>query len=179
MPGRHMAMNALAALGALLALGMSPEKGKARIASFPPVAGRGARHNTVFENKNITIIDESYNANPASMQETLFAFSEEQHDKPSRVLILGDMLELGDGSAEYHRALKEYVRKVDPDRVLLCGNEMRNLWNVISEEYSGHWYADENALIKDIPHWIKDNDVLFVKGSHGTGLHKLTARFTS
>ena len=175
--GRHTAMNALAALGALLALGMPPEQNIPRLASFAPLAGRGARHKTIFENKNITIIDESYNANPASMQATLVAFAKEQHDKPSRVLILGDMLELDEDSAAYHRALKEYVQQIDPDRILLCGNEMLQLWNVISGDYPGRWYADEVELTKNIAQWVTENDVIFVKGSHGTGLHRLVHFF--
>jgi UDP-N-acetylmuramoyl-tripeptide--D-alanyl-D-alanine ligase len=177
MPGRHTAMNALAALGVLLALGIPLEKGTQRLSSFIPIAGRGARHTTIFDNKKITVIDESYNANPASMRETLHALAEEQHNKTSRVLILGDMLELGEGSAEYHRELAGIVRKVDPHRILLCGNEMRNLWDMLSDEYSGHWYADADDLMKDITAWIVENDIVFIKSSHGTGLHTLADHF--
>jgi len=171
--GRHVAHNALAALGVLLALGMPPEQNIAHIASFTPLAGRGARHDVIFHNKHITVIDESYNANPASMQATLLAFAEEQHKQSSRVLILGDMLELSERSAAYHRELEEAVRKVDPDRVILCGNEMLHLRQIISPEYAGQWYAEAADLIANISQWIQDGDRVFIKGSHGTGLHKL------
>ncbi|MCL1916117.1 MAG: Mur ligase family protein [Desulfovibrionaceae bacterium] len=175
--GHYTAMNALAALGVLLAFGLPHEKSCADIASLPPIAGRGMRHKIIFENKEITIIDESYNANPASVRATLLAFSEERHRKSSRVLILGDMLELGEGSVAYHRELEEHVRKADPDRVLLCGEEMLNLWETISDDYSGRWYADAVGLIRDISNWIADNDVILIKGSHGAGLHKLAGYF--
>ncbi|MCL1889545.1 MAG: UDP-N-acetylmuramoyl-tripeptide--D-alanyl-D-alanine ligase [Desulfovibrionaceae bacterium] len=177
--GHYAAMNALAALGVLSAFGLPPEKSCEDIASLAPIAGRGMRHKITFENKNITIIDESYNANPASVRATLLAFSEAGHRKASRVLVLGDMLELDEGSAAYHRELEEHVRKADPDRVLLCGEEMLNLWKVISDEYSGRWYADASGLIRDISNWIADADVIFIKGSHDTGLHKLASHLLS
>ena len=120
--GRHMALTLCGAIACLMALGLDYTKYKERISSFTMLEGRGSVIHKSYNNKNITIIDESYNANPESMQaalETIF------NDKtPSDVLILGDMLELGPTSDKYHKDLAKTIVKIEPSRLILCGSEM-------------------------------------------------------
>ncbi len=176
LPGEHIAMDCLAVLGAAAAFGLSLEKALMRLPAFTPVEGRGARREVLWEGKRLKIIDESYNANPASMRAALAAFSEESCPDTSRVLMLGDMLELGEDAPRYHYELEQVVRLARPDRILLVGPEMRHLWEKLENAFSGGaWYPDVNALLQDCPRWLKDQDTVLIKSSNGTGLTKLVA----
>ena len=176
--GRHLALNVCGAIACLMALGLDFTKYKERISSFSMLEGRGKVIRKTYNNKNITIIDESYNANPESMHAALETMLNEK--TPSDVLILGDMLELGPSSHKYHKELAEAILKIEPSRLLLCGSEIKALYEILFDNPSVHypikWFIDISELIKEIDEWIQDNDRILIKSSHDTGLYKLVKK---
>ncbi|WPH17327.1 UDP-N-acetylmuramoyl-tripeptide--D-alanyl-D-alanine ligase [Variovorax paradoxus] len=170
--GRHMAMNATAVLAAVAALGLPVHAAAQRLGSFEPLRGRGQRSDVVHAGKRIQVWDESYNANPASMRAALHVMRDAGNAVPnaSRLLVLGDMLELGEDAQTMHLELESEIRSLHPDRVLLCGPQMRALWERLSADVPGAWYADIKALLPAVGTWLRDGDVVLVKSSNGTGL---------
>lgn len=179
-PGRHMAMNALAVLAAIAATDHPIEAAAARLGSFEALPGRGRRSQLLYGGKSVEVWDEAFNANPASMRAALEVM---QDDKDvlaeSRVLVLGDMLELGAGAQEMHLALEADIRAIAPDRILFCGPLMQPLAKRVLPDFKGCAFPDVQALIQDISYWLKDDDVVLVKSSHGTGLGKLVAHLAA
>jgi UDP-N-acetylmuramyl pentapeptide synthase len=174
-PGRHMAMNALATLAVVAALGHSVAAAAARLESFKPLEGRGRRNNSVYNGKTIEVWDEAYNANPTSMRAALRMMCDEGNDIPhkSRVLVLGDMLELGPNEQELHLSLESDIRAVEPDRILFCGPLMHILAQRLLPDFKGCAYPDVQSLIPNLNNWLKEGDVVLVKSSHRTDLGKV------
>lgn len=179
-PGRHMAMNATAVLAAVAALGHSVENAARQFAVFEPLAGRGKRSAVSFEGKTVQVWDDSYNANPASMKAALRTMRDEAEAIPqeSRLLILGDMLELGPDAQELHLELEEDILAVQPDRVLLCGSFMNALEERLSPLVKCRWFADVKDMAPGIDRWVRDEDVILVKGSHGIKLGSIVNLLT-
>ena len=114
-PGRHWVSNSLAVVATAAALGADPERAAAALAGFGPPRGRGQRHRIERPDGAITLIDDSYNANPASIRAALGVLA----TAPGRKLAaLGDMLELGDHSAALHAELAGPIEELAIDRVL-------------------------------------------------------------
>jgi UDP-N-acetylmuramoyl-tripeptide--D-alanyl-D-alanine ligase len=88
----------------------------------------------------------------------------------SRLLVLGDMLELGADAQAMHLALEADVRALRPDRVLLCGKLMHALSERLLGDVKGQWFKDVGALLPALDEWLKDGDVVLVKSSNGIGL---------
>ncbi|WP_233859388.1 UDP-N-acetylmuramoyl-tripeptide--D-alanyl-D-alanine ligase [Paraburkholderia sp. HD33-4] len=177
--GRHMAMNATAVLASTAAMGLPTSPVARQLASFKPLPGRGRRVRTVHANGNIEVWDEAYNANPASMRAALQVLADaapKEVPYASRVLVLGDMLELGEDSQSMHLALEADVRAAHPDRVLLCGKLTHALSRRLHGDINGQWFENVDALLAALDAWIKDGDVLLVKSSHGIGLTQVVTR---
>ncbi|MBQ7618246.1 MAG: hypothetical protein IJS50_05165 [Desulfovibrio sp.] len=169
--GKHMALNICGVIGCLLALNLDFEAHFKALEEFTPLEGRGRTLSVNYRGKNLTIIDEAYNASPEYMRASLEA--QTINNKASCVLILGDMLALGAKSLDCHLALAEHILKLKPARVLLLGEAMADLWPVIAKSCQGRWFKDYATLLKEIDHWLQDGDRLLIKGSHGTNLWKL------
>lgn len=171
--GRHMAMNATAVLAATGAMGLPVARAAQQLATFGALPGRGRRVRAVHADRRIEVWDESYNANPASMRAALQVLLDAgPHAVPyaSRLLVLGDMLELGVDAQAMHLALEADVRALRPDRVLLCGHLMRALSKRLHADVKGQWFEDVGALLPALHTWVKDGDVVLVKSSNGIGL---------
>src|SRR5580692_3690237 len=166
MPGRHMAMNSLAVLAAASLAGADLARAALALSQIEPAAGRGARRVLVLANGEATLIDESYNANPASMAAALNVLGRAligPHGR--RIAVLGDMLELGPTSAELHRGLNEAVKANHIDLVYCCGPLMRNLWEALSTGKRGG-YADSAASLEaQVVGAIRAGDAIMIKGS--------------
>lgn len=173
--GRHAAMNALAAVCVLDALRLPAEEFFERIASFTPPAGRGRVVRVLLEGKECTLIDDAYNANPASMRAALETMALTRDEAVADVLILGDMLELGPDSSRHHEQLADSLAALRPSRVLLCGPEMEALWKVVADQHQARWFPDIDALLAGVGPWLRDGDRVLLKGSHGSGIWKLAA----
>jgi UDP-N-acetylmuramoyl-tripeptide--D-alanyl-D-alanine ligase len=169
MPGRHMAMNSLGVLAAALLAGADLALAGLALSQAQPAAGRGVRHVLEVGHGEATLIDESYNANPASMAAALSvlgAASVGPHGR--RIAVLGDMLELGPTAAQLHRGLIEPVRANHIDLVYCCGPLMRNLWDALSTGKRGGYAESAEALESQVVAAIRAGDAIMVKGSLGS-----------
>jgi UDP-N-acetylmuramoyl-tripeptide--D-alanyl-D-alanine ligase len=169
MPGRHMAMNSLAVLAAASLTGADLALASLALSRIEAAAGRGVRRILEVAGGEVTLIDESYNANPASIAAALSVLSRAvigPHGR--RIAILGDMLELGPASAGLHRDLNDAVKVNHIDLVYCCGPQMRNLWDALSTGKRGG-YADGAAnLESQVVAAIRAGDAIMVKGSFGS-----------
>jgi UDP-N-acetylmuramoyl-tripeptide--D-alanyl-D-alanine ligase len=169
MPGRHMAMNSLAVLAASSLAGADLALAALSLSQIEPAAGRGVRRTLEVVSGEATLIDESYNANPASMAAALNVLGQAVvGPQGRRIAVLGDMLELGPTSAELHRGLNEAVKANHIDLVYCCGPLMRNLWDALSTGKRGG-YADSAASLEaQAIGAIRAGDAIMVKGSLGS-----------
>jgi UDP-N-acetylmuramoyl-tripeptide--D-alanyl-D-alanine ligase len=139
------------------------------LSQLVPAAGRGVRHTLDAPGGEVTLIDESYNANPASMVAALNVLGQAKvgpHGR--RIAILGDMLELGPAGAKLHAGLNDAIKGGHIDLVFCCGPLMRHLWDRLSIGKRGG-YADSAAgLEAQVVAAIRAGDVLMVKGSNGS-----------
>lgn len=164
-PGAHIASNALAALLAAHAFGVDPSRAATALESFAPLKGRGAR----IVVGDIALIDESYNANPASMAAALGLLGDARpHAGARRIAVLGDMLELGERSPALHRDLEQPISAAGADLVFLCGKAMRALWEALPQSRRGAYAETSVALAPELVRALKPGDVVLVKGSFGS-----------
>lgn len=182
-PGTHLAMNALAVLGAVTAAGADMAEAMLALGGFTAPDGRGARqtiHLDPVEGKSIELIDESYNANPTSVAAALeILVAAKPVDglgrvtKGRRIAVLGDMLELGDAEAQMHSDLAKLGMMDHIDRVLTVGPLMKNLHDALPEDKAGAWFEDADALAAKIHSMIDAGDVIMVKGSNGSKVSRI------
>jgi len=164
-PGRHMLMNALAALAAVEALGFDARRGTKALADFSPLAGRGARRRIAVPGGEALLLDESYNASPASVRAALEVLKLQPARR--RVAVLGDMLELGDATPGEHAALAGDVAH-NADLLLACGPGMRHLFDAVPSRWCGAHAPDSAALAPKVAAAIRPGDAVLVKGSLGS-----------
>jgi UDP-N-acetylmuramoyl-tripeptide--D-alanyl-D-alanine ligase len=169
MPGRHMAMNSLAVLAASSLAGADLALAALSLSQIEPAAGRGVRRTLEVASGEATLIDESYNANPASMAAALNVLGQAVvGPQGRRIAVLGDMLELGPTSPELHRGLNEAIKANHIDLVYCCGPLMRNLWDTLSTGKRGG-YADSAASLEaQAVGAIRAGDAIMIKGSLGS-----------
>jgi UDP-N-acetylmuramoyl-tripeptide--D-alanyl-D-alanine ligase len=169
MPGRHMAMNSLAVLAAASLVDADLALAALSLSQIEPAAGRGGRRTLEVASGEATLIDESYNANPASMAAALNVLGRAAvgpHGR--RIAVLGDMLELGPTSPALHRGLVDAVKANHVDLVYCCGPLMRNLWDALSTGKRGG-YAENAAILEaQAVAAIRAGDAIMVKGSLGS-----------
>ena len=165
-PGEHYVKNSLAVLAALRALGADPMRCLPALVKAAAPAGRGARSVLEADGGRILLIDESYNANPASVRAALAAMATvPRADFPRRVAVLGDMLELGAAAPDLHRGLKEAIDAAGVDLVLACGPMMRLLFDHLKPAQQGAWAADSAQLAPRLLDAVGAGDVVMIKGS--------------
>lgn len=160
MPGRHMAVNSLAAIAAASALGEAPEKSSAALSALSPQKGRGER---ILKN-GVLIIDDCYNASPASVKAALLALSDW---KGKKIAVLGDMLELGGTAPAIHAALAEDIKKSGVDSVFTVGNLMENLYKSLPETLAAGHFKNSGEAAKSLSERLKKGDAVLIKGSNG------------
>ena len=169
MPGRHMAMNSLAVLAASALVGADLARAALSLSQIEPVAGRGVRRTLQVASGEAILIDESYNANPASMAAALNVLGQAPvgpHGR--RIAMLGDMLELGPSGASLHGGLIEAIRANQIDLVYCCGPLMRNLWDALSTGKRGGYAESAAALEAQAVTAVRAGDAIMVKGSLGS-----------
>ena len=169
MPGRHMAMNSLAVLAAASLAGADLALAALSLSQIEPAAGRGARRVLEIANGEATLIDESYNANPASMAAALSVLGRAAvgpHGR--RIAVVGDMLELGPTSPALHRGLNDAVKANHIDLVYCCGPLMRNLWDALSTGKRGGYAESTTGLEAQVVAAIRAGDAIMIKGSLGS-----------
>lgn len=173
-PGAHFAANSAGVLAAVEALGGDPIKAAAAFSRYKPFSGRGDREVVQAAAGPFTLINESYNANPASMG-AAFALLAQTPVGPGgrRIAVLGDMLELGPTSPQLHAGLSASLQAEGVDLVFLCGPHMRNLWDALDSRQRGHYAATSDDLAQAVTHEVKAGDAVMVKGSNGIKMIKV------
>ncbi|MBX9773554.1 MAG: UDP-N-acetylmuramoylalanyl-D-glutamyl-2,6-diaminopimelate--D-alanyl-D-alanine ligase [Xanthobacteraceae bacterium] len=168
-PGRHVVSNSLAVLAAASLAGADLALAALALASLMPPTGRGARSELRLPGGNVLLIDESYNANPASMQAAIALLGQAEVAAPGRrIAVLGDMLELGPTGAELHRGLVEPVMAQGIDLVFCCGPLMHSLWEALPSERRGAYAETSAALEPQVLAAVRAGDAVMVKGSLGS-----------
>jgi UDP-N-acetylmuramoyl-tripeptide--D-alanyl-D-alanine ligase len=177
-PGEHWVSNSLAVIGAVRAVGGDLAAAGLALADLPGLKGRGERHLLNVAGAQALLIDESYNANPASMAATLHNFGEEKVEG-RRIAVLGAMRELGPGSDAFHAALAEPIEAARVDQLVLVGNEMEALAKVLGPKVKMAHVGDVAAAADLVRDAIGPGDAILVKGSNSVGLAALVEALAS
>ncbi len=175
-PGRHLAENAMAVLAAVSLVGADIDAAIEALANLTAVKGRGARHKLSIAGGSLTLIDESYNANPASMRAAIsvLASSLPQYDG-RRIAVLGDMLEMGEFSQSVHAELAGPLLAAGIEHVWLAGPEMAALRDALPETVSVVYLETTAELANFVTAEVRPGDVVMVKSSLGIGFGKIVA----
>jgi UDP-N-acetylmuramoyl-tripeptide--D-alanyl-D-alanine ligase len=168
-PGRHIVTNSLAVLAAVALAGADLALAAVALAHLQPPAGRGARVSLRVPGGSVLLIDESYNANPASMAAAIALLGQAPiGQRGRRIAVLGDMLELGSAGAELHRGLAAPLQEANVDLVFCSGPLMHALWEALPSGRRGGYAETAAALEAGVLEAIRDGDVVMVKGSLGS-----------
>jgi UDP-N-acetylmuramoyl-tripeptide--D-alanyl-D-alanine ligase len=166
-PGRHWVQNSLAVLATVAALGADPAQAAEALTEVRAPKGRGARHRVAWLGGAIILIDESYNANPASMRAALALLD----TAPGRrIAVLGDMLELGAHAPDLHAALAESIERHRVDRVFTAGMEMRHLHDALPQKRRGGHAENATAVLPLVRQALRPGDTVLIKGSLGSAM---------
>lgn len=170
-PGKHIALNALAVLLSVQALGGDVIKAAQALEAIEPLAGRGKREliDLGEANNPVTLIDESYNASPVAMRAAFKVLALIDPGRGGRrIAVLGDMLELGADSARQHAELALPLQAADVHLVYTCGPLMKKLHDSLPPEQRGDHRDTSRELAQIVPDVLVPGDVVMVKGSHGS-----------
>lgn len=169
--GRHVVMNSLAVLMAVKLAGGDVQKAASALAKQEAIVGRGKREtlNIGDASNPVTLIDESYNASPASMRAAFKVLALIDPGRGGRrIAILGDMLELGKDSARHHKDLDLPLQAAGVDLVYTCGKSMKNLHDALPANQRGEHRDTSAELAQIVPDVLVPGDVVMVKGSLGS-----------
>ncbi|MGH6920925.1 MAG: UDP-N-acetylmuramoyl-tripeptide--D-alanyl-D-alanine ligase, partial [Geminicoccaceae bacterium] len=169
-PGEHWVGNALGVVACAFALGANPETAARALAGFTPPAGRGRQHRVPVPGGEITLIDDSYNANPASLGAALRVLGGASGRK---LAALGDMLELGEHAPRLHAELALPIADCGIDKVYTAGPAMEHLHEALPPERRGRHLADAGELVPVLRAELRPGDTLLVKGSLGMRMGRI------
>ena len=173
-PGRHLVQNSLAVLAAAKLAGADLKRAAAALEGLKAQAGRGARTLIEGPRGRIAIIDESYNANPASMRAALATLGlTPRNDFTRRVAVLGDMLELGPEGPKLHQELAEFIDGAGVDVVFACGELMGSLYGALPASRQGAYAKTAEELQPKLLDAVGPGDAIMVKGSLGSRMGPL------
>jgi UDP-N-acetylmuramoyl-tripeptide--D-alanyl-D-alanine ligase len=165
--GAHWGLNSLAALLMLEALDVELDTALASLAAFAPLAGRGAETVVAIAGGSFVLIDDSYNANPVSLQAALNTLGAHAA-KGRRIAVLTDMLELGPETQTFHTQGADMAMAAGIDLVFCAGPLMKYLWDALPPTRRGGYAQDAAALAPQVAPAIEPGDVVMVKGSNGS-----------
>ena len=176
-PGRHFAVNALAVLAVAEALGLDPALSAQGLGRWVPPAGRGQRERIVtdlIDDTGFDLIDDAFNANPASMAASLDVLSIlnpkdniGRIQRGRRIAILGDMLELGETELALHAAIAEHPAMASLAVLHCVGPRMKALHDALPKARRGEWVETAAELLPRVASLVDAGDVVLVKGSKG------------
>jgi UDP-N-acetylmuramoyl-tripeptide--D-alanyl-D-alanine ligase len=181
--GRHWVSNSLAILAAVRAVGGDLATAGLALAEMSGIDGRGRRHLVSLKSGGkATVIDESYNANPASMKATLQHFTSETCSG-QKILLLGAMGELGEQSAHYHTALADDILLTGANAIILVGEDMAHtaakLEQGLDRGVKMSHAASASDALTEVAKLLSDGDILLVKGSNYLGLSSAVSALAS
>ncbi len=173
--GEHFAYSLLAVAAVVQSLGLDLSKLPLALKNFSVAKGRGNIHKVKCNKKYIHLIDDSYNASPASMKTAIKTLS--TYSNQRKVALLGDMLELGDESIEFHTDLVKIITENNIDKVYTVGKFMLELHELLPDNIRGTHFNDSNQLKSDLANIIQNNDAILVKGSRGMKMDLIVREF--
>lgn len=165
--GVHWGPNSLCVLLMLEALDVPRATALAALAAFAPIEGRGAEKTVRIPGGTFTLVDESYNANPVSMQAALKTLGGRKV-AGRRIVAMTDMLELGEDSGRFHAELAGPIADANVDVVFLAGVHMKSLWEALPPTRRGGYAEVTEKLTAKLAGAIQPGDVVMVKGSNGS-----------
>ncbi|MDR7029894.1 UDP-N-acetylmuramoylalanyl-D-glutamyl-2,6-diaminopimelate--D-alanyl-D-alanine ligase [Rhizobium rosettiformans] len=175
-PGRHLAENAMAVLAAVSLVGADVDAAIEAFASLSAVKGRGQRHRLKMPEGALTLIDESYNANPASMRAAIAVLASAQPGEDGRrIAVLGDMLEMGEFAPSVHAELAGPLLASGIEHVWLAGPEMVALRDALPETVHVVYFETTDELVNLVTAEVRAGDVVMIKSSLGIGFGKIVA----
>lgn len=173
--GEHFAYSLLVVAAVVQSLGLDLSKLPLALKNFSVTKGRGNIHKVKYNRKYIHLIDDSYNASPVSMKTAIKTLS--TYSNQRKVALLGDMLELGDESIEFHTDLVKTVTGNNIDKVYTVGKFMLELHELLPDNIRGAHFNDSNQLKSDLANIIQNNDAILVKGSRGMKMDLIVREF--
>ena len=168
--GAHWVENAACALLATKLSGVKLNISVITLKNMNKIQGRGEIHNLTLDGKSLTLIDESYNANPASMRAAIASLGLSGGRK---IAVLGDMLELGATEKQLHAALVGPLEESGVDTVITCGALMKSLDDALPTSMNGGWFEIYSDCLGGLMDVLKDGDTIMIKGSNASGMGKL------
>lgn len=173
-PGKHLAMNSLAVLAAAKLVGCDLALAALSLGETRAVAGRGEKSLRRLPSGSFTLLDESYNANPVSVRAAIsVAAGAPKSPQGRRIVVLGDMLELGADAERLHAELAEPIDKGGIDLVFCSGPMMRHLWDRLPPHRRAGYAPTAAELEPLVIRGLKAGDVVMVKGSRGSRMAPL------
>ena len=179
-PGRHVVLNSLAVLAAASLAGADLALAALALANLkPPSGGRGERITLELPGGAALLIDESYNANPASMRAALALLGQAPvGPRGRRIAVLGEMLELGTQGAALHRGLAGPIVENSVDLVFCAGPLYQGLWEALPSERRGGYAVTAAALEADVLGVLQAGDAVMIKGSLGSKMGPIVKALT-
>ncbi len=167
--GRHLALNSLGILAVVAALGINISKASEGFSSLTANPGRGGRYKIKTRGGHFVLIDESYNASPASTKAALQVLGDIAIGKTGRrIAVLGDMRELGENAVDFHTALADSVNAAKIDLVFTAGPLMMDLFDALPKARRGGHAATSGEILPMVTATVRAGDVVTVKGSLGS-----------
>ncbi len=169
--GKHWALTALAVLASVEALGGNIAKAAVALESFCEPKGRGQIRKLAFKTGQLRLIDDTYNASPVSVAgaiEKVAAIRDASPEPVRTVVILGDMLELGEHAHDMHVGLVPSLINNQMDLVFAAGSFMQHLYMALPEAMRGAYAANSRELAPQVVEQLKPHDLVLVKGSRGS-----------
>lgn len=174
--GRHMALNSLAILAAVYAVGHDLQPAMDVLPFFNELEGRGEDFELRLDYRQIRVIDDAYNANPGSMTAALERLSDEAV-AGRRVAVMGEMAELGNNGLRYHTELASFINDLPIEKIYAVGALYRDFWQSLSPDRRGKHVNRPEELAQILYRELQTGDTVLVKGSHSTRLHELVEAF--
>ncbi|HEV2554831.1 MAG TPA: UDP-N-acetylmuramoylalanyl-D-glutamyl-2,6-diaminopimelate--D-alanyl-D-alanine ligase [Bosea sp. (in: a-proteobacteria)] len=178
-PGKHIVINSLAVLAAAQALGADLALAALALGDLRPPAGRGAQQRLEAPGGPFTLIDESYNGNPASVKAAIENLGRiPVAGRGRRIAVLGDMLELGPTGPDLHKGLAPAITANGIDSVFACGPLMRGLYDSLPSTLRGAYAAQASGLEPLVLDTVRAGDVIMIKGSLGSRMGPIVKALT-
>jgi len=173
-PGRHLALNSVAVLAAAFALNLDLDHALPAFGAVQALKGRGKREHLQIAGGDLELIDEGYNASPASVRAALNLLG----TLPTafggrRIAVLGDMRELGNAAPELHRGLAPDLSAAKVELAFLVGPHMRGLYDLLPDAMKGAYHATSDEMVQPLIAALKAGDTVLIKGSLGTRMAPL------
>ncbi|SJZ63788.1 UDP-N-acetylmuramoylalanyl-D-glutamyl-2,6-diaminopimelate--D-alanyl-D-alanine ligase [Consotaella salsifontis] len=176
--GRHTAQNVLAVLGAAKLVGADLQAAAGALETWRSVKGRGQRHSiSLPAGGSMVLIDDSYNANPASVAAAIAVLGDARPTgEGRRIAVLGDMLELGEHAPALHAGLAGALASAGLGKVFLAGEAMKSLDDALEGRVACEWHENTKDLAASLVPQLRSGDVVLVKASLSMGFGKIVER---